>query len=160
MKKIVQILLAMLTLTQVYAIELPKNCHLVGIKSENLKLKTEKDRVILIHNISDSDIYLSHVSSNDPGAQAGWTSRVDKNKWSALKLGKMEIRFQCVEVKPGHEQQISCQNILSVCRVAPIEQPKNGNGSYWVTENQTLSNMLEAVSSRGFQLTADDEDNG
>lgn len=160
MKKTFYIATALLFILNAYAMELPQNCHLVSIKSENMNLKGQKERLIFIHNMSKMDLYLSHISKDDPGVQAGWTSRINKNKWNVLKLGKKEMTFQCVEFKPGHEQQISCQNILSVCQIVPAEKPVNDKGNYWVAENQSLSKILETVSSRGFQLISNDEKDG
>lgn len=160
MKYVLQFMMVLLFLNNGYALDLPKSCNLVGITSDNLTLKGQKERLVFIHNISETDLYLSHISNDDPGAQAGWTSRINKNKWSVLKLDKTELSFQCVEYRPGHEQQTSCQNKLSVCQIIPAEKPTNDSGNYWVAENLTLSKLLQAVSSRGFQLNSNNDDVG
>lgn len=140
--------------------ELPQHCKLMGIKSDKLELKTGGNQLVFIHNISDVDMFLSFVPEADPGAQAGWTSRINQNKWSAISLNKDHLSFECVEVKPGHEQQISCQGVLSVCQIKPEDLPKNITGSFWVSENNNLTKVLQTVSSRGFQLPNNTDEAG
>lgn len=160
MKLIFNIFLGMLLIFKGYATALPKNCDLLGVQADNLLLKGKTVRLVFIHNISGTDLYLTHVpvdKSEDAGMQAGWTSRINKNKWNVIKIGKKPLKFQCVEYRPGHEQLVSCQNNISVCHIGVSEYPDKDSGDYWVAENQSLSNALQTVSSRGFQLTKNKE---
>ncbi len=152
MTKVVKILITLFFVVNGYASSLPENCNLIGIKTKQLVLKGKKERLVFIHNISNMDVYLTRISVDDPGAQAGWTTRINKQRWSVVKLDEASLVFQCIEYRPGHEQLTSCQNIIYACQLEPQEKPINDVGSYWVAENMSLSSALQKVGSRGFQL--------
>lgn len=65
----------------------PATCQPVAVQGETVILKNKQPVVILIHNLSESDLWITHPVS-EPDASAGWSSRLTAGNWSALSLDK------------------------------------------------------------------------
>lgn len=136
---------------------LPTGCTPITISSESANLPLKKKPVlILIHNLTQTDLWLTHPVT-EPSASAGWNSRIEKSKWSAFLLDSPSLHgssfeFQCVESKPGHEQQISCAEAISLCRLSVKMPPQKDLGSFWAGENLSLKELMAHLGRRGFEL--------
>ncbi|KTC84638.1 MULTISPECIES: hypothetical protein [Legionella] len=135
---------------------LPSSCKPVAVKGESVMVSAKKPLLVIIHNLSNSDLWITHPVS-DPGASAGWSSRLQADNWSALALDKENFELSCIESKPGHEQQVPCQGAISLCSWAKVTMPAKETGTYWAGENMTLSNLKEHLGGRGFELPGSPE---
>lgn len=146
----VLVLLAMVVAFGSHAKEIfPKGCVPQRVTEEHVSLVTEKPALVMIHNLSSMEIWITHPETKDPGASAGWTSRLEAGNWSALALAKGPFELGCIESKPGHEQQISCSEVLAICQWSDVTMPKDVVGNFWAGENLTLSALTAHVGSRG-----------
>ncbi|WP_133131193.1 hypothetical protein [Legionella yabuuchiae] len=131
---------------------LPLGCKPVAVTQGTVKLSTSKPTLVMIHNISSSDLWVTHPVS-DPSASAGWSSRLQVGNWSALALTEKEFELSCIESKPGHEQQIPCSNALAVCTFDELTWPqKNDDGTYWAGEDLSLNALKGYIGRRGFVI--------
>lgn len=131
---------------------LPPGCQAVEVQGESVTLKTKKSSLFFIHNLTSVDLWLTHPIAN-PSASAGWTTRMKGGNWSALALQKGPFVLNCVESRPGHEQQSPCEGAIAVCQwnVKGLKIPKNAKEStFWVAEDMSLSGLTAAVGARGF----------
>jgi len=126
-------------------------CKPVAVTGESVMVSAKKPLLVVIHNLSNTDLWITHPVS-DPGASAGWSSRLQAGNWSALALDKEKFELSCIESKPGHEQQVPCQGVISVCRWAKVTMPAKETGTYWAGENMALSSLTEHLGGRGFKL--------
>lgn len=131
---------------------IPSSCKPVSVQGESVKLSAKKSVLIMIHNLSKNDLWITHPVS-EPGASAGWSSRLQAGNWSALALDKNAFELSCIESKPGHEQQVPCTGAISVCEWA-VKMPAQSNGTYWAAEDMALSGLIEHLGGRGFTLPA------
>jgi len=129
----------------------PASCQPIGVQSDSLILKAAKPRVVLIHNISSSDLWITHPVS-DPGAGAGWSSRLQAGKWSALAVDQESFELSCIESKPGHEQQVPCVGMIGVCDWPGVKIPTQLTGTFWVGEDMALTALTAHMGGRGFEL--------
>ena len=131
---------------------LDKHCQPVGVKNFEAVLKAAKPSLILLQNTSDTTISITHPI-NDPGASAGWTSELSSRHWSALYLSpeKSDFNLGCIESRPGHEQHVSCAEVLKVCILATDTQPENAAGAFWAVENIRKTELMAALAQRGFE---------
>lgn len=152
MKWLVSILFMTVSL-QGFAEEIfPTNCKPFVIQGESTMLATTKASLVMIHNLSQTDLWVTHPVS-EPGASAGWSSRLQPEHWSALVLTDKSFELSCIESKPGHEQQVSCANTLAICMFTPITLSDNGvNAPYWAGEDMPLSELIAYVERRGIKL--------
>lgn len=131
----------------------PEGCSNEGFTYEDKTIRFNSDnsptqRVYLISNQSARAIHLNHIKS-DMGASAGWLSRIDKQQWSALAVNQPNFSLTCINYTPPNFGAISCQSIVSVC-----SYPATGNaGTYWVTENKPLDELLKTMQQRGIKVS-------
>ncbi|KTD45799.1 hypothetical protein Lrub_2596 [Legionella rubrilucens] len=129
----------------------PASCQPVAVQGESVMLSAKKPLLILIHNLSKNDLWITHPVS-DPSASAGWSSRLQSDKWSALALDKEAFELSCIESKPGHEQQIPCTGAIAVCQWPVVTMPAQSSGTFWAGEDMTLSALLTHLGGNGFGL--------
>ena len=137
----------------VYADEkiIPSSCKPVPVEGESVLLTAKKPLLVMIHNVSNTDLWITHPVS-EPSASAGWSSRLQAGNWSALALDKEAFELSCIESKPGHEQQIPCNGVISVCSWSEMTMPKQAISTYWAGENMILPNLMAHLGGHGFEL--------
>ena len=151
MKYIVSIIL-LLTAFHSCADEIfPPGCKPLVVSDELVTLSTEKPTLVMIHNLSKLDLWITHPVT-EASANAGWSSRLQSGNWSALALDKKTFELSCIESRPGHEQQVPCAGLLAVCQWTKVKTPKSESGTFWAGEDLALSALTAHVGSRGFVL--------
>lgn len=132
----------------------PKGCIPHALQDEYITLNTEKPLIVMLHNLSDKKIWITHVLPSH-GAQAGWSSSFDAGQWSALAFSQHKKHFtlSCIESQPGHEQQISCADVMAVCEWPQSQFPKDKSGTFWAAENMDMLPLKAYLERRGFRLT-------
>ena len=131
---------------------LPARCTPLVVSGDLVVLPAAKSMVTMIHNLSTSDLWITHPVS-DPSVSAGWSSHLQAGNWSALVLDGTEFELSCIESKPGHEQQVSCSTVLAVCQWSATSLPKKSTGTYWAGEDMSLSPLIAYIKRRGFVLS-------
>ena len=129
----------------------PNGCQAIAVQGEAVAIKSKKSKLVFVHNLSKSDIWITHPVA-DPGASAGWTTRLQPDNWSALAVDKSPFIINCIESRPGHEQQVPCEGVIAVCKWSKVKVPASGEGTFWVGEDMSLSALTAAVGGRGFVL--------
>jgi hypothetical protein len=127
------------------------SCQPIAIKDAPMLLKNIQPMLLLFHNISTNDVWLTHID-NQSKTTAGWSSRFSTNRWSALILDKNDIKLTCIESKPGHEQQVSCMGLITICAWPNVKIPATPIGTFWAVENMALSSMINHLSNQRFIL--------
>ena len=142
-----------LFLGEIYADEatISASCKPVTVEGESVILTAKKPSLVMIHNLSATDLWITHPVS-EPSASAGWSSRLQAGNWSALALDKDSFELSCIESKPGHEQQIPCKGVISVCNWSEATMPAKSLGTYWAGENMNLASLTAHLGGRGFQF--------
>ena len=131
----------------------PAGCKPLVLHEELVKLSTEVPSLVMIHNLSTMDLWITHPLSEINGHEK-WSSRLQSGNWSALALDKKSFDLSCIESRPGHEQQVPCAGLLSACQWTPVPTPKSEPGTFWAGEDLSLSALTAHVGSRGLVLPA------
>lgn len=155
MKHIVSLMLV-LAIANLHAAEIfPEGCTPLVVHEELVKLSADKPALVMIHNLSSMDLWITHPVS-EPNANAGWSSRLQAGNWSALALNKKSFELSCIESRPGHEQQVPCAGLLAACQWSHVTMPKKqkGAGTFWAGEDMALSALKAHVGSRGIVFAA------
>lgn len=129
----------------------PAACNPVAVQKESVMLEAKQPRVVLIHNLSASDLWITHPVV-DPGASAGWSSHLEAGNWSALVVDKKSFELNCIESKPGHEQQVPCAGMVAICEWLAVKIPADVKGSFWAGENMSLSSLTAQLGGHGYVL--------
>ena len=130
---------------------LPAGCQAVTVQGDEVTVQAKKKSLVFIHNLTSADLWVTHPVT-EPGASAGWTSRLQGQKWSALFLEKGPFVLNCIESRPGHEQQVPCEGAIAVCQWKKTKFPENAQGTFWATEDMSLKALIAAVGARGFVI--------
>ena len=150
--------LFMLIATNVSAEEIfPKDCKAFVVQGEQVQLPPLKNAVVMLHNLSNHDLWITHPSGEAGGANAGWSSQLQAGNWSALAHSGKDFALNCIESMPGHEQQISCATVLAVCQWPNTQMPANTSGTFWAGENMSLSELMAYIERRGFVILSSSE---
>ena len=131
----------------------PAGCVPLVVEGELVKLPAATSTIVMIHNLSNTDLWITHPVENS-SASAGWSSRLEGGNWSALALSGKPFELSCIESKPGHEQQIPCSGVVGICQWSNATMPPKTSGTFWAGENMTLSPLTAYIERRGFVLSA------
>ncbi|MCX7118691.1 MAG: hypothetical protein NTZ86_02295 [Legionellales bacterium] len=109
--------------------------------------------ILMLHNLSNNDLWVTRPA-NDQGAQAGFSSLLQAGKWSslAINLNKTSLPIKCIESQPGHEQEISCADVLAICQWPKTKFPEIDSGIFWAGENMHLAPLLAFLARQGYVL--------
>jgi hypothetical protein len=151
MRVLISLYLLLTTTLCIAETSLPVGCHALAVQGNTLTLQAKKNKMIFIHNITQTDLWITHSVTN-PSTSAGWSSRLQGENWSALALDKGPFEIQCIESKPGHEQQVPCVGAIIVCQWNGVKFPKQSKGTYWAEEDMSLSALTTAIGTRGFVI--------
>lgn len=137
--------------------DLPLHCYDVGYKFAEEKLVLGNDMqhteqaIFLVQNITKTKIWLNH-EVDGASASAGWATELEPNKWSALVLGQLPFDLICMEIQPGAEQYIPCQEVIKTCQLRHANLTGKNKDSYWAAENLTISQLFDMLERRGIKL--------
>ncbi len=131
----------------------PNGCKpfVIAKNEENVILKASKPSLLLLHNITNMSLFVTHPV-DEPSASAGWLTHIEKDNWSALFLTEKEFILGCTEHSPGHEQQVACVDVLAICSWTNIivrEFEDELNNTFWAGENMKLAQLKAYLARRG-----------
>ena len=132
----------------------PKGCSPWVIQTPEVALSSQQPTVMMLHNVSETDLWITQVLKDNPGVHAGFPSLLQAGKWSALTLDKPTEGFtiRCIESKPGHEQPVPCVDVLAVCQWLKTKLPESATGAFWAGENMDFNPLKAYIERRGFIL--------
>lgn len=130
---------------------LPVGCQPLMVQGEAVTLQAKKSKLVFINNLAKTDLWITHPVP-DPSANAGWTTRLQPGNWSALAVKKGPFILNCIESRPGHEQQVPCEGAIAVCQWKNATVPANDQDTFWAGEDMTLTALTAAIGGRGFVL--------
>lgn len=122
---------------------------------EKISLHTCKNNPVhlyLIHNHSSQALWLVHAD-HEASANAGWTSRLQPNHWTAILMYHPYFKFLCHLVKPSQqgESLVSCEKYVTVVPAHEYTIPRTAkNNSFWVVENVVKDELSRKMQMRGF----------
>ena len=83
---------------------------------------------------------------------AGWASRSQPNRWSAILINKPHFTLNCLQLLAPGRRLLDCAKLTDVYQIKQLTWPSHHLGTYWVTENQPLSKFYLAIKKRGFTV--------
>jgi hypothetical protein len=111
----------------------PKGCKALPLKTVNMELEAQPDQLMFMHNISPHEIWLANPS------RPKWTVGLQPGRWNVLYLPQGTTHWRCIQSETGHEQQVSCQEVIAVCQwPATIPKGLEQKVEGWVLENQSI----------------------
>lgn len=132
---------------------LPVGCQAVEVQGESVKLTFEKSRLAFVHNLTNTDLWITHSGASSD-MDSSWAGRLQAGNWSALIVDKPPFVLNCIESRPGHEQQVPCEGVIALCLWLGVEisDKQGGQGTLWTEEDKSLDALTAAVGARGLVL--------
>ena len=128
---------------------LPDGCKSLKVAQPQVKLYGREQTGYFILNKSGNAMFISAFNS------ASLLEKLDSNRWSVLTITKgQEVTFSCIEIKPGSEQKISCQDQLRICQVKLFAQDKRRSKTVWLSENKTLEEISDELTIKQIVLNS------
>jgi len=129
----------------------PAGCEPLVINSENVVLAANKYSLLMIHNISSHDVWAIQQLKAD-SVKPIFTGKISSGKWSTLVVNKKAVKFYCIESKPGHEQQVSCMEVLAICQWPHAKIPKKIKDISLVPEDMEILQLIAYIERQGFKV--------
>jgi hypothetical protein len=127
------------------------------IENKNIILPGTEDPknsvVYFFKNKSLQSVLIDHPLKNNPGMNAGWSSYLRPDHWSALVLNKKEFAVSCVMIQPGKVVTLDCSTIIDVCTPHIISSKTPLKGNYWLSEDKPWDGFLKTMEKRGVTFT-------
>lgn len=128
----------------------PYGCKPFVIKQETVTLPAKTPRLILLHNLAQTDLWITHPP-DEADTIENLSTPLQTNQWSALVLNQQAFLLNCIESNPGHEQQVPCRDVLAICEW-PLPQPEDNIKIRLVAENMSLVALAAYLNRQGFEL--------
>ena len=127
---------------------LPKGCHAVPIGDE-IQLTAQKNQLFFIHSLSRYEIWLANSS------QRRLTTSIVPSLWSVFYAPKLNSKWRCIQSEPGHEQKVSCHQVLALCEwPAKTLDKKLNHHNAWLAYNMHFSELSAYLQRQGWQFNA------
>lgn len=112
----------------------PAPCEPLSLSQDIIHLKTNKPLHFIFHNTSMHNVFI--VPAQTSSATPGWSSMIEPDKWSTLYLATSPLVLKCIESFPGHEQIVSCQSVVTLCKMkAPTQESEKVK---WLSANRDV----------------------
>ena len=117
-----------------------------------LAFTTATPGIYQVQNCSSDSVVISKDISRNPGASAGWNSTLDVGNTLIMKIPQKQWHWQCLNAKTY--KSISCKNVR-IKKLKGITLPHNlQDGGFFITENQPISKINQAIKQRDVKLTS------
>jgi hypothetical protein len=135
----------------------PNGCEVSGFAFQQNHLvlnDQDKQTLFLIENTGQNAIEFEHIETQ---AESFMTpkleSKIAPSQWSAFSSDISNFYFKCTTTQDdGSKRQVNCQDVLSVCQYPRAQFPLSNKGSYWVSTNKELSQVIKEAAAKGIYL--------
>jgi len=128
--------------------------NIVGKKGFYFLQTNMPNQLFLFYNRDKQAVWLDHPVSH-PSASAGWASKLQPGKWSALLVSDPRFQVSCNYMnKKGQYRRMTCDKAIIVCHMRQIKmknQDKN-NGNFWAGENRSLTELITYLKQRDIDI--------
>jgi len=135
MFKKLQVMVLLLCSTYIHAKEyLPKGCQAIALEDKQIHFASKPQQLLFFHNITESEIWLANRET--PKLTIG----LQASCWNVLYMPIQEATWRCIQSQKGHEQQVSCKDVMAVCEwLAEAPKSLQTKNNLWLVENQSIT---------------------
>ena len=107
-------------------------------RSLELNAMSAGSRIYLLHNISKKTIVFNHQTDRE--MNAGWSSTISPNRWSALLIHQHSFSMTCTQITSSGVSYLDCSQVAKVCQVTNLNMHEK-QAAYWMSENRTRAEV-------------------
>lgn len=135
----------------------PNNCLNTEYKYEagqlilSPEIGEEIQRLYLVRNNSPNTLVLSHTNE-DYLISLGWKSTIDRDHWSAFGVDEPGFAIDCLRKESDDTIPVACEEVVEVCYLPNTRFALSSLGSFWLSENKQLNQVLVETRRKGVKL--------
>lgn len=123
-----------------------------------VSIPAKSQKAVVLHNTGTQSIILNHPVP-DPGASAGWASKLNPDHWSVLQLHNNNARESLFlitchrQTKNNQFSEVNCLKHIKHYQIKFKLPKKLHNGDFWLTENKQHKQLKQALKKRGVSIS-------
>lgn len=139
------------------AIAYPKGCEVSGFAFQNNHLVLNdngQQTLFMIQNIGKVNLQVEHVETRpDVFMSPKLESKININQWSAFSSDIGNFYLKC-SISDGDNVNVNvnCADYLSICQYPRAKFPLSNYGTYWVSTNKDISQVIQETVKKGIYL--------
>ncbi len=135
----------------------PKGCEVSGFAFQNQQLVLNDNgnqTLFMLQNNSNINISLEHEELRpDVFMSPKLESKLNAGHWSAFSSDISNFNLKCTIVDGnGVSLNVNCADYLAVCQYPRAQFPLSNKGTYWISTNKELSQVVQESVKKGIYL--------
>lgn len=164
-KKSIALLLSCLSYGLYAGSPFPRGCEASGFGFQDPYVTLNdigSQMFFIIHNRSLEPIELERIAAQDAFMTPKLQAKLEGEQWAAFASDVSNTHFRCYKVtgnttettdqEQANNQPINCAEVLQICQYPRVRFALSNMGSYWVSTNKPLSQVIKDSTAKGIYL--------
>jgi len=135
----------------------PKGCEVSGFAFQNQQLVLNDNgnqTLFMLQNNSNINISLEHEELRpDVFMSPKLESKLNASQWSAFSSDISNFNLKCSIVDGnGVKLNVNCADYVTVCQYPRAQFPLSNKGTYWISTNKELAQVVQESVKKGIYL--------
>ena len=133
----------------------PRGCEVRGFGFQQSFVTfndTGLQTLFLIQNRSMTSIELERINSERSFMSPKLQSKLNPGQWAALASDVNNTHFRCISRREEDVIPLDCREVLQICQYPRVKFALSNMGSYWVSTNKSLQQVVNEASAKGIYL--------
>ena len=130
----------------------PRGCEVSGfsfIRNHLVLNDNGAQTLFLIQNTAQTTISFEHIENReDIFMSPKLESTLNSQMWSAFASDMSNFYLKC----SMDNNPVDCSTVLSVCQYPRAQFPLSNKGTYWISTNKEMSQVIKEASTKGIYL--------
>ena len=106
----------------------------------------------LMQNRSTATIELERVDTEQSFMSPKLQTKLEPNQWAAFASDVSNTHFRCIRRQDEDIIPIECREVLQICQYPRVKFAISNMGSYWVSTNKSLQQVINDSTAKGIYL--------
>lgn len=141
--------------TSAMANDFPRGCEVNGFGYSDpyvILNETGNQTLYLIKNRSNSLIELERFETRDVFMSPKLQTKMGGAQWAAFASDVSNMYFQCFYTLDDQRTPVNCSEVLDICKYPRAKFALSNMGSYWVSTDKPLTQVIKDATAKGIYL--------
>lgn len=144
-------------MSQVYSSGIfPRGCESSGFAFQDQYITfndTGRQMYFLVHNRSNVPLELERISTMPVFMTPKLQTKIASGEWAAFASDVDSTHFKCgIRNQDNEIEPIRCVEVLDVCQYPRVRFALSNMGTYWVSTNKPLTQVIQDSTQKGIYL--------
>jgi len=133
----------------------PRGCEVSGFGFQQSFVTfndTGSQTLYLMQNRSMSSIELERINNEQSFMSPRLQSKLAPNQWAAFASDVSNMHFRCIKRVEDTVVPLACRDVLEICQYPRVKFALSNMGSYWVSTNKSLQQVVNEAAAKGIYL--------